>query len=200
MPISPWERHFRDVQSVLVHAPQEDTSVAMLGRAAFDRWQGRQAEQSKPPANLTILKPPEHMPAATISPSRHSKDFFNEQQNDRRFLGNISRPSSTRRFVEHVTENLAHRTGLQHKVFDVEDLGPSLATARSVADLDAQAHRLVKTLIEAEALVIGSPLQGELYGCSSTSSTCSIRRPQGKPVILTATVVGTVTRSSSSIS
>lgn len=50
------ERHFRDVQSVLVHAPQEDTSVAMLGRAAFDRWQGRQAEQSKPPANLTILK------------------------------------------------------------------------------------------------------------------------------------------------
>lgn len=50
------ERHFRDVQSVLVHAPQEDTSVAMLGRAAFDRWQGRQAEQSKPPVNLTILK------------------------------------------------------------------------------------------------------------------------------------------------
>jgi len=32
------ERHFRDVQSVLVHAPQEDTSVAMLGRSLFARW------------------------------------------------------------------------------------------------------------------------------------------------------------------
>ena len=31
------ERHFRDIQSVLVHAPQEDTSVAMLGRAALER-------------------------------------------------------------------------------------------------------------------------------------------------------------------
>lgn len=32
------ERHFRDIQTVLVHAPQEDTSIASLGRAAFDRW------------------------------------------------------------------------------------------------------------------------------------------------------------------
>ncbi|EJJ31425.1 acyl-CoA dehydrogenase family protein [Rhizobium sp. CF142] len=32
------ERHFRDIQSVLVHAPQEDTSVSILGRSAFDRW------------------------------------------------------------------------------------------------------------------------------------------------------------------
>lgn len=31
------ERNFRDIQSVLVHAPQEDTSVAMLGRAALQR-------------------------------------------------------------------------------------------------------------------------------------------------------------------
>ncbi len=31
------ERHFRDVQSVLVHAPQEDTVLALLGRAAFAR-------------------------------------------------------------------------------------------------------------------------------------------------------------------
>ncbi|WP_425284935.1 acyl-CoA dehydrogenase family protein [Methylobacterium pseudosasicola] len=29
------ERHFRDIQSVLVHAPQEDTVVGILGRAAF---------------------------------------------------------------------------------------------------------------------------------------------------------------------
>lgn len=32
------ERHFRDIQSVLIHAPQEDTAVSILGRSAFDRW------------------------------------------------------------------------------------------------------------------------------------------------------------------
>lgn len=32
------ERHFRDIQSVLVHAPQEDTTISLLGRSAFDRW------------------------------------------------------------------------------------------------------------------------------------------------------------------
>lgn len=105
------------------------------------------------------------------------------------FSGNISRPSSTRRFVEHVTENLAHRTGLQHKVFDVEDLGPSLATARSVADLDAQAHRLVKTLIEAEALVIGSPTYKGSY-TGLFKHVIDLLDPadlKGKPVILMAT-------------
>jgi alkylation response protein AidB-like acyl-CoA dehydrogenase len=32
------ERHFRDIQAVLVHAPQEDTSISILGRSAFERW------------------------------------------------------------------------------------------------------------------------------------------------------------------
>ncbi|XUY30172.1 acyl-CoA dehydrogenase family protein (plasmid) [Agrobacterium sp. rho-8.1] len=40
------ERHFRDVQSVLVHAPQEDTSVAMLGKAAFSRWNKDEANRA----------------------------------------------------------------------------------------------------------------------------------------------------------
>jgi alkylation response protein AidB-like acyl-CoA dehydrogenase len=38
------ERHFRDVQSVLVHAPQEDTVIALLGRGAF----GAVAEAARP--------------------------------------------------------------------------------------------------------------------------------------------------------
>lgn len=33
------ERHFRDIQAVLVHAPQEDTSISILGRAAFAKWE-----------------------------------------------------------------------------------------------------------------------------------------------------------------
>jgi alkylation response protein AidB-like acyl-CoA dehydrogenase len=50
------ERHFRDIQSVLVHAPQEDTSVAILGRAAFDRWKTSENDRSTHPAALSILK------------------------------------------------------------------------------------------------------------------------------------------------
>ncbi|MDB5658112.1 MAG: acyl-CoA dehydrogenase-related protein [Cypionkella sp.] len=39
------ERHFRDIQAVLVHAPQEDTSLTMLGRSAFARFKAaREAE------------------------------------------------------------------------------------------------------------------------------------------------------------
>jgi alkylation response protein AidB-like acyl-CoA dehydrogenase len=50
------ERHFRDVQSVLVHAPQEDTSISMLGRAAFTRWNSAPAALSSYPAPVSILK------------------------------------------------------------------------------------------------------------------------------------------------
>ena len=73
------------------------------------------------------------------------------------FSGNTTRPSSTRRFVETVTEALAKRVGLGHIVLDVVELGLSLLSARSVADLDPHARRLVETIIDAEALVIGSP-------------------------------------------
>lgn len=50
------ERHFRDVQSVLVHAPQEDTSISMLGRAAFERWAHSEAVVTPFAANRPILK------------------------------------------------------------------------------------------------------------------------------------------------
>ncbi|TAU13305.1 acyl-CoA dehydrogenase [Rhizobium ruizarguesonis] len=50
------ERHFRDIQSVLVHAPQEDTSISILGRAAFDRWNKEESVRSSYPAGLAVLK------------------------------------------------------------------------------------------------------------------------------------------------
>ncbi|MDS7596976.1 acyl-CoA dehydrogenase family protein [Agrobacterium tumefaciens] len=50
------ERHFRDIQSVLVHAPQEDTSVSILGRSAFERWKREQAAQASHPSIVSILK------------------------------------------------------------------------------------------------------------------------------------------------
>lgn len=47
------ERHFRDIQSVLVHAPQEDTSLSILGRSAFDRWAKETATTATP---IPVLK------------------------------------------------------------------------------------------------------------------------------------------------
>ncbi|MBY3280392.1 acyl-CoA dehydrogenase family protein [Rhizobium laguerreae] len=50
------ERHFRDIQSVLVHAPQEDTSISILGRAAFDRWNRGEADRSSNSTSIPILR------------------------------------------------------------------------------------------------------------------------------------------------
>lgn len=105
------------------------------------------------------------------------------------FSGNLSRPSSTRRFVETVTEALAGRAGLQYALFDIEDLGASLANARSVNDLDAAARRVIRTIIEAEALVIGSPTYKGSY-TGLFKHVFDLLDPsdlRGKPIVLTAT-------------
>lgn len=105
------------------------------------------------------------------------------------FSGNISRPSSTKRFVESVTEALAKQAGLQHVIFDVEDLGPSLAAARSVNDLDPAARRVIRTIIESEALVIGSPTYKGSY-TGLFKHVIDLLDPsdlRGKPIVLTAT-------------
>ncbi|MEE9985794.1 NAD(P)H-dependent oxidoreductase [Agrobacterium pusense] len=105
------------------------------------------------------------------------------------FSGNTSRPSSTKRFVESVSEALAGQLGLQHQVFDVEDLGPSLSSARSVADLEVSARQVIQTIIDAEALVIGSPTYKGSY-TGLFKHVIDLLDPadlRGKPVILTAT-------------
>lgn len=105
------------------------------------------------------------------------------------FSGNISRPSSTRRFVETVTESLAAQSGLDYVVYDVEDFGASLATARSVNDLDPSARKIIRTIIEAEAVVIGSPTYKGSY-TGLFKHVLDLLDPsdlRGKPVILTAT-------------
>lgn len=105
------------------------------------------------------------------------------------FSGNLSRPSSTRRFVGSVTEQLGRQTGLDHVVFDIEDLGTSLAAARSVSDLNPSARKIIRTIIEAEALVIGSPTYKGSY-TGLFKHVFDLLDPadlRGKPIILTAT-------------
>ena len=54
------ERHFRDIQAVLVHAPQPDTALALLGRAAFARFR---ADQAQVPADLAAADLPTRLRA-----------------------------------------------------------------------------------------------------------------------------------------
>ncbi|EHS52624.1 acyl-CoA dehydrogenase domain-containing protein [Rhizobium sp. PDO1-076] len=46
------ERHYRDIQAVLVHAPQEDTAISILGRSAFDHWARETATEREPSSIL----------------------------------------------------------------------------------------------------------------------------------------------------
>jgi alkylation response protein AidB-like acyl-CoA dehydrogenase len=50
------ERHFRDIQSVLVHAPQEDTSISILGRSSFERWSREEAVRADRQPKVAVLR------------------------------------------------------------------------------------------------------------------------------------------------
>lgn len=71
--------------------------------------------------------------------------------------GNIARPSKTRAFVNHVAQDVAEAIGAGQVTYDVEDLGPSVLTARRTADLDDRARAIVEQLRKATVLVVGSP-------------------------------------------
>lgn len=41
--------------------------------------------------------------------------------------GNLTRPSKTRAFVDHIVGQVAKKIGASSATFDIEDLGPSFA-------------------------------------------------------------------------
>lgn len=105
------------------------------------------------------------------------------------FAGNITRPSKTRSFVQHIAVEAAQAHGLSSSVFDVEDLGPSLPLARSARDLDEQARQILDRIIEADLLVIGSPTyKGSYTGLfKHFFDLLDPSALRGKPVIIAAT-------------
>ena len=58
--------------------------------------------------------------------------------------GNISRPSRTKLFVDHIATTAAHALGASSAVHDITDFGPSLPQARRLADIDPSARNLVE--------------------------------------------------------
>ena len=105
------------------------------------------------------------------------------------FSGNITRPSRTFAFVDHVVRDIARATGLAGRTYDIEDLGPSLLQARRASDLDAQAKDIVERITGSDVLVVGSPTYKGSY-TGLFKHVFDLIEPaalRGKPVVLTAT-------------
>src|SRR4051812_15304841 len=103
--------------------------------------------------------------------------------------GNITRPSKTRTFVDHIATQLGDGLGVASDTFDIQHLGLSLAAARRLADLAPEARATVGHLAHAPVLVVGSPtFKGSYSGLFKPfSDLIDPAALRGKPVILAAT-------------
>lgn len=105
------------------------------------------------------------------------------------FAGSLSKPSRTRALVEAAVDRAATRFGLDGEVFDLLTFAPSLGTAARLADLDPAARWAVDTLLDADALVLASPVYKGSYG-GLFKHLLDLLDPLsliGKPVLLGAT-------------
>ena len=103
--------------------------------------------------------------------------------------GSFNRPSRSRTLVEAVAREAADRHGFSLRLFDLQDAGPSLGSARLPGDLDVQAQRLIAEIVAADLLVIGTPTYKGSYP-GLFKHLIDLIDPQalrGKPVLLTAT-------------
>ncbi len=103
-------------------------------------------------------------------------------------VGSVSRPSKTKELVNVIAGHAAATFGLGSVVHDLDDIGPSLGQARSLADLDPGARAIVETLVSADALIVGSPVYKGSY-TGLFKHLFDLIEPDalaGKPVLLSA--------------
>jgi FMN reductase len=103
--------------------------------------------------------------------------------------GNLTRPSKTKVFIDHIVGQVAKGIGASSATFDIEDLGPSFAQARRIGDLDPSVRNLIEQLPDATVLVVGSPTyKGSYTGLfKHFFDLLDPSSLKGKPVILAAT-------------
>lgn len=103
--------------------------------------------------------------------------------------GSQSRVSRTRALVNVAVARASARFSLTGSVFDLGDLGPSLGTASRLKDLAPPALRKVEALLDADALVVASPVyKGSYAGLfKHLFDMFDPSALHGKPVLLAAT-------------
>ena len=103
--------------------------------------------------------------------------------------GSLGRPSRTRALVEAAVERASARYWLDGAVFDLLSFSPSLGSATRLSDLDTDARASVNTMLEADALVLASPVYKGSYS-GLFKHLIDLLDPQslvGKPVLIGAT-------------
>lgn len=103
--------------------------------------------------------------------------------------GSLSRPSRTRILVETAVRSAAERYSREPVVIELSAIAGSLGSAARLADLDAHAQAAVELLLDADALVLASPVYKGSYG-GLFKHLLDLLDPLslvGKPVLLGAT-------------
>ncbi|SON58521.1 NAD(P)H-dependent FAD/FMN reductase (plasmid) [Hartmannibacter diazotrophicus] len=103
--------------------------------------------------------------------------------------GSLSSPSRTRAVVSAAVRSTAERTGLTGAVYDLRDIGPSLGAAVGIGDLAPDARDVVKRILNADALIVGTPVYKGSY-TGLFKHLFDLIEPaalKDKPILLTAT-------------
>lgn len=79
------------------------------------------------------------------------------------FAGNITRPSKTRSLVGTALDLVSERLDAGTTLFDVLDFGDELGRARSVKDLSAEAQQRLDQILNADALIVATPIYKASY-------------------------------------
>lgn len=105
------------------------------------------------------------------------------------FAGSLGRPSKTRALVELAVQRSAASHAGQAQVFDLHDLQPALGGATSSQDLTGSARAAFDAIVQADVLVVGSPVyKGSYTGLfKHLIDLIDPAELAGKPVLLTAT-------------
>lgn len=103
--------------------------------------------------------------------------------------GSFNRPSKTRALVKHVADLATSRYGLDGRIYDLHDVGPSLGKALGRRELDEQAKAVIDDIVRSDALIIGSPTyKGSYPGLfKHLIDLIEPHELRSKPIIITAT-------------
>lgn len=105
------------------------------------------------------------------------------------FSGSLGRPSKTRALVDLALAKAQTRFGGRIDSYDLGDLQPALGQATTLDDLPASARAIIEAILQADALVLASPVYKGSY-TGLFKHLIDLIPPtalRGKPVLLAAT-------------